>query len=123
MDMMTTFERWLGLKLTQHQRRILVAMLALEVQHDCRWWSAWEIRHVVESGVQKRSMAALVRLGLIKTEYSSWPPEVRRAVRCTCAQHHWGLTSDGRTIAEETKTHLSAYTQNMILGTRPGMWK
>jgi len=97
-------------KPTLHQQRVLAALLALEQEHQCRWWSRHAIGNVVGAGgyhatIQNVAMRALKRLGLVQTERSAWPPEVRDAVRCGCACFYWGLTERGRQAARDVPFH------------------
>lgn len=99
---------------TKHQQRILAAVLALESRHGLRWWSTYPMGTVIGVTVQKYSLKILERMGLVQTEASSWPSEVRNLVRCPCAWMAWGLTTAGRTAAEALAVRWSHRSLNCI---------
>jgi hypothetical protein len=106
-------------KLTRHQQRILAALRALTERHGCRWWPREAIGRVVFGfgpRVQLRSMSALKRLGLVQTEHSAMPCEIRDVVRCNCACWHWGLTEAGRQLAASMRIVWSAERETHIKG-------
>lgn len=92
------------MKLSPHQQRVLAALLALEEQHGLRWWDREAIGHVVGAGgyhqvIQRATMRVLKQAGLIITEWTAMPEEVRPYVRCGCSSYEWGLTDAGRAVA------------------------
>ena len=91
--------------LSIHQTRVLAALELLERIHGIRWWNRDVIGAVVGAGgyrpsIQRTTMRSLKRAGLVQTEQSSWPGAVRQLVRCGCARCEWGLTDEGRRVAE-----------------------
>lgn len=94
--------------LSQHQKRVLAALHALEDRHHWAWWPREAIGVVVDAGgyhatIQRGTIRRLKALGLVQTERSSWPDNVRQLVRCTCACGTWGLTHKGRVLAAKLK--------------------
>lgn len=90
--------------MTDHQKRILAAMLELERRHGLQWWSRDAIGSVVGAGgyhsiIQKRTMLAMSAESFVLLEVESWPAATRKLVRCNCAAYRWGLTEAGRNIA------------------------
>ena len=109
------------MKITAHQQRVLAAIRALEVAHDLPWWPRYEIGRVVGAGgyhgvIQVRTMGALKGMGLVRTEWSSWPKEVAALVRCSCACAQWGLTEEGRSLADSFNVRWSQATANRVKG-------
>lgn len=91
-------------RLTDHQKRVLAALLALEEKHGCRWWTRDQIGDVVAAGgfhqvIQVSTISRLKQHGLVQTEWRSWPEETQRLVRVNCAGHYWGLTGYGEEVA------------------------
>ncbi len=122
---MDTDERCQTLGLTRHQRTILGALRALTEAHGNRWWSRDAIGQIVCAGgfhqtIQTRSMIVLKQLGLVQTEDSAWPDEIRNMVRCTCACHEWGLTEAGETRANRMEIRWSAEIGEKIAQAFPG---
>ena len=112
--------------LTPHQRRILAALRALSHKHACPWWSRDAVGEIVGAGgfhqtIQVRTMVALKRLGLVHTEDSAWPENVRNIVRCNCACFHWGLTEKGRALAEAMMIRWSEEVELRIARAYPGL--
>ncbi len=96
------------MKLTDHQKRVLAAILALEKAHGLRWWDRASIGMVVGAGgyhetIQLKTIAALKKHGLVYSERSSWPESVTQLVKCGCSIFNWGLTQAGRDIAVTLK--------------------
>lgn len=96
------------LRISRHQRKVLVAIHALEERCGERWWSTYHIGQVVCAGgyhqsIQLRTMAALRQAGLVLVQYETLPAEVRAHIHCDCYCNRWGLTDDGRRVAERTK--------------------
>lgn len=102
------------MKPSKHQQRILATLLALESRHGCRWWSTYPMGTVIGVTVQKLSLRRLEQMGLVQTEASNWPSEVRNLVRCPCAWMAWGLTTAGRTAAEALPVCWSDRSLNCI---------
>jgi hypothetical protein len=94
-----------GKRLSDHQLRVLAALLALESKHGWRWWPRTAIGFVVGAGgyhgvIQRSTMSILKEAWLVKTERASFGEELCDIVRCTCACSQWGLRRAGRSIAE-----------------------
>jgi len=111
------------MRLSDHQKRVLAALLELELAHDWRWWGRYAIGYVVDAGgyhqtLQLATVAALKAGGLIQTERSSWPAEVVQLVRCNCGCGHWGLTNKGRTKARTLRVLWSAEARERIANAR-----
>ena len=92
-------------KLSDHQKRVLSALLALMRHHDWRWWDRSEIGLIVGAGgyhatIQVSTMRVLKQRGLIQSERSSWDAATQSLVQCNCGCGRWGLTSDGERIAD-----------------------
>lgn len=90
--------------MSNHQKRILAALLALETEHGNRWWDRHVVGSVVGAGgyhqtIQQKSMEALQRGRFILREVDSWPDSIHEFVRCTCAKCFFGLTDKGRELA------------------------
>jgi hypothetical protein len=106
-------------RLTKHQTRVLAALFVLTERHNCRWWSRDAIGRIVQAGgfhdvIQVATMRALKRLGLVRTEDSAWPEEVRQSVRCNCACYQWGLTDAGEAFAFSLSARWSPETEQRI---------
>jgi hypothetical protein len=107
------------MKLTDHQKRVLAAILALEEKHGCRWWSRDAIGSIVEAGgyhqvIQKSTIRILKLAGLVMTERSGFSPEVLQAIRCTCGCHYWGLTELGRQTAQSIGVKWSEHSRKRV---------
>ena len=99
------------MKLSPHQQRVIAALWALTVEHQCRWWSRDDVGLVVGAGgyhqvIQLGTMARLKAAGLVQTERSSWPAEVQQLVRCGRACFSWGLTAAGRELAKTLRVQM-----------------
>ena len=108
------------MKLTAHQTRVMAALWALTVEHQCRWWSRDDVGAVVGAGgyhqvIQLGTMARLKAAGLVQTERSSWPAEVRQLVHgCNCAGFSWGLTAAGRELAKGLNVRMDDAARERI---------
>ena len=107
------------MKLTAHQTRVMAALWALTVEHQCRWWSRDDVGNVVGAGgyhqvIQLGTMARLKAAGLVQTERSSWPAEVQQLVRCGCACFSWGLTAAGRELAKGLNVRMDDAARERI---------
>jgi len=106
-------------RLTKHQARVLAALRVLSERHGCQWWSRSDIGRIVQSGgfhdiIQVRTMRVLKELGLIQTEDSAWPDEIRAIVRCNCACYQWGLTDAGQEVASGLSIRWDGDTEKRI---------
>ncbi len=115
-------------KLSNHQQRVLVALLALEQAHGWAWWPRHAIGVVVGAGgfhdtIQLKTITALKKAGLVQTERTSWPAELAARVTCNCACGNWGLTPDGRELAQSFKVRMDADTERIVLSCKIyGRW-
>jgi hypothetical protein len=107
-------------KLSNHQKRVLAALVALEDAHGWRWWPRHAIGVVVGAGgfhdtIQLGTMHRLKLAGLVQTERASWPQHVAERVTCNCACGNWGLTLAGRELADSLRVKITADVERIVL--------
>lgn len=100
------------MSLSLHQKKVLGALLALEIRFEWRWFDRDALGAVVMAGgyhsvIQQRTIDGLIEQGLVQSQASSWSPETVAEVRCGCAAHKFGLTEAGRVAAGEIRFRVT----------------